>query len=136
MSRIISSSSSSLLRSSERSVIFFSTRQGWWNGRHRLDVHGVIRGDWELHWAREGRPWGVEEDRTGFGDLRLFDLERDPFQREDVSADHPQIAARLRQLVLEDLERARRRKPKYGVGVGRGGARLLSELGYAGPEEE
>ncbi|MDP6540360.1 MAG: sulfatase, partial [Planctomycetota bacterium] len=34
--------------------VFFSTHQGFWNGRRRQEIYGVIDGDWELHWCRNG----------------------------------------------------------------------------------
>ena len=70
---------------------------------------------------------------------RLYDLEADPGEARDVAADHPDVAAQLRQ----KLERMRRAARKLGEEYGRAGDLQLSGgetgsiegLGYVGGDD-
>ena len=58
---------------------------------------------WEFHEGgfaqavRQG-PWKLVKQRPKFG-YELFNLDQDASERKDLSAQHPDIAARLRQLM-------------------------------------
>lgn len=72
--------------------IFFSTRQGWWNGRGNQPLYGLRQGDHTLVFAPEGEPWGGGPA----GAVTLRDAARDPAEREDFAAREPELVARLR----------------------------------------
>ena len=114
----------------EERPIFFSTHQGFWNGVKRLTIYGVIDGDWELHWCREGAPWGERWKPGGEGQVRLFHLPDDPGQLRDVAVLEPQVVARLKEELIAHLQEAARLKPKLTVGVGARAANELQKIGY------
>ncbi|MDP6410018.1 MAG: sulfatase [Planctomycetota bacterium] len=114
--------------------VFFSTHQGFWNGRRRQPIYGVIDGEWELHWCRRGGPWGGAP--AAGGDRRLFHIATDPDQRTDVAAEHPERVAELDALLREHLRQADRRKPRYTVGGGGRTEQMLRDIGYVDRDEE
>ncbi len=68
--------------------------------------------DWgELLVAARDRRWKLVHDVVAGRDV-LFDLDVDPHEREDVSARHPQRAARLRRHALAFLHEANRARPR------------------------
>jgi arylsulfatase A-like enzyme len=115
----------------ERDVVF-STAHGWWNGIQRQPIYGLRNGDWVLHWAPEGLPWGVKKQDPNAvpGERRLYDLAHDPLEREDLSAREPERAdamqARL-QTMIEELK-ARRTTPALEAGAAT--IELLRDVGY------
>lgn len=114
--------------------IFFSTHQGFWNGRRRQVIYGIIDGEWELHWCRAGGQWGQAPEPGG--DRRLFHLTSDPEQRHDVAAEHPERVRDLEALLLEHLQQADRRKPRYTVGSGGRTDQMLRDIGYIDRDEQ
>lgn len=120
----------------EESPTYFSTRKGWWNGKHPLDIYGMREGAWELHWAPQGAPWGVEIPPRN-GDLRLFDVEQDPAQHHDVAALHPDLVASLLERLREHVGNAIERRPARTLGAGERSLQELAGIGYiqAGDQE-
>ncbi|HOX90064.1 MAG TPA: hypothetical protein P5024_11205, partial [Burkholderiaceae bacterium] len=51
---------------------------------------GIRQGDWKLIW-RAPLPEGIE----------LYDLAKDPYEKNNVAAQHPEVVARLRQRANE-----------------------------------
>lgn len=117
-------------------TVFFSTDHGWWNGRlERLRLFGLRSGNWVLHYAPSGRPWGAAWDSDpGEGEVRLFDLSTDPGQQIDRSAAEPALALELRQRILEHLRSASERRPTRVLRAGSSTMEMLHELGYAGDD--
>jgi len=138
--------------------VFFSTKQGWWNGHFRTELYGMRLGKWELHWAPHGSDWGSKEGPEG-GQLRLYDLEADPEQREDlVDGQHERVleivrrgegtrqlrpddepldrAADLLVLLRAHLKYARSGRPGSSVGAGKRDRHGLESLGYSGRDDE
>jgi len=82
---------------------------------------------WRLIRGKEGAP-------------QLYDLERDPYELEDVAARHPEIAARLDRALLAEVERQKRREAIHAQGAEEGGApdpkhlEELEKLGYTSGE--
>jgi arylsulfatase A-like enzyme len=112
--------------------VLFSTRHGWWNGVFRQPLYGLRSGDWVLHWAPEGLPWGVKKKDPGAspGQRRLFDLRADPLEREDLAGREPERADEL-QARLEAMVKAledRRTAPALEAGAAT--LKLLQDVGY------
>lgn len=84
----------------------------------RLTKQAVVEGDWKLHRY-------VEEDR-----VQLFDLRKDPGETTDVAAQHPEVVARLRDLVERNLGVEAGAVDAQGV-VGPQVLEKLKALGYA-----
>lgn len=73
-------------------------------------LQAVRAGKWKLHFphpyralrtpGRDGRPGAYEAART---DLALYDMERDPDERNNVASEHPDVVERIKRLA----ERAR-----------------------------
>ncbi len=112
--------------------VYFSTRKGWWNGRHPQPIFGVRRGPWILHLAPQGAPWGAPPGADG--DTRLFHLGTDPLESRDLDVERAALAADLR-AALEG-RRAERRARRHAPHVPAGEATLevLRALGYIGDE--
>jgi arylsulfatase A-like enzyme len=117
--------------------IYFSTKQGWWNGKKRLDLYGVRDGGWELHWAPKGADWGAPSAPDD-GQFRLYDLSNDPEAKLDVAAQHPERAGALLEQLRDHVGRAIEGRPKLTVGAGARSREALIGIGYIqlDPEEE
>ena len=115
--------------------IFFSSRQGWWNGTWKTNLYGLREGDWELHWAPEGASWGESEPPPD-GQIRLFDLRTDPEQHTDLAEREPERAAEMKERLRAHLETARRDEPRQSIGAGKQGLQGLDDIGYAGGDED
>jgi arylsulfatase len=117
--------------------IYFSTKQGWWNGKRRQDLYGVRSQGWELHWAPTGADWG-EETGPEFGQYRLYDLTSDPQARHDLAAAEPERASAMLQQLRDHVGRAIEGRPKLTVGAGARSREALIGIGYIqlDPEEE
>ena len=118
--------------------IFFSTTHGWWNGRlDRQPIHGLREGRWVLHHAPLGGDWGQPKKLAPpGGQVRLYDLESDPFEHTDVAEQHPERVAQMRQRLNEHLERQRAQRTATSFGAGSATMRMLGAIGYLGEEEE
>ncbi|HEX6884075.1 MAG TPA: sulfatase [Planctomycetota bacterium] len=111
----------------------FSTRQGWWNGHAQQPLYGLRRGSEVLHFAPEAAPWGASE-RPGPGEVRVYDLARDPDEQRDLAAEDPARARALR-AELERLLGAMRARTQPSGAVDPGTLERLRGLGYVGEEE-
>jgi arylsulfatase A-like enzyme len=105
---------------------------GTWSDR----IFTVRTGRWRLVWNPEGRE-PVEEPPGPYPvpALALFDVERDPLERHDCSADHPEVVAELRDELhrwMEGLEPCL--VGDRGLSDERRAA--LGELGYLGADAE
>ena len=112
--------------------VFYSTETGWWHGHRRTPILGVRIGDRVLHWAPRGGDWG-KSAREG-GQVQLFDSERDPYERVDLSEEEPDVVRRLL-LCIQEQRRAAKAK-RFGPPVEAGAATLesLREVGYLGED--
>ena len=123
-----------LLASGRRAPIaLFSTENGWWNGRFRQPLLGVRRGDHVLHFAPQGRAWGVAESGSG-GERRLYDLATDPREERDLAARAPQLADELQALLEERTAELRARRTTNVVPAGEATLEYLRQIGYIGEE--
>jgi arylsulfatase A-like enzyme len=109
---------------------FFSTRQGWWNGYARQALFGMRLGTSVLHYAPEAAPWGGTQ--PGPGEIRLYDLARDPDEREDLAAHEPERARVLREALLEHLARLEQRRTTTALPPDPGTLERMRALGYVG----
>ena len=118
--------------------VFFSTTHGWWNGRRgRQPIHGLREGRWVLHHAPSGGDWKQPEELAPpDGQLRLYDVESDPFERTDVAERHPERVAAMRRRLDEHLEKQRAQRTATSFGAGSATLRMLGAIGYLGEEEE
>jgi arylsulfatase A-like enzyme len=110
--------------------LFFSTRQGWWNGWAQQPLFGLRRGTSVLHLAPEAAPWGART-RPGPGEARLYDLARDPDEAHDLAQEQPERARALRD-ELEQLLRSFRTHAAPSAEVDPGTLELMRGLGYVG----
>ncbi len=117
-------------------TVFFSTDHGFWNGRiERLRLFGVRSGDWVLHFAPSGRPWGAAwESDPGEGQVRLFNLAADPRQTIDRSRDEPALALELRRQIVAHIQHAGESRPARVLGAGSSTLEMLREIGYVGDD--
>jgi hypothetical protein len=89
-----------------------------------------------LHYAPEGRPYGALAPADG-GEWRLYDLARDPEEREDLAARDPERARALREELLRRIgELEARRAPRPATGGDAATQEMLRGLGYIGDEKD
>ncbi len=118
--------------------VFFETHKGWWNGRQFVTIHGVLAGDFILHWAPTGLPWEASSGSDpGPGQLRLYQRLDDPLQTQNLAATQPERARELQALIRARLafdgEQAAGRSAGHGAtGAGAGTLEMLRAVGYAG----
>lgn len=111
-----------------------STAEGWWNGHHRTPLFGLRKDNWVLHNAPRGGPWRGRP--TTGGEWRLYDLERDPTEREDLA----ELEATRAEEMLEELKQRvaelSSRAPDRVFG-GAGSTRaMLERVGYVEAGDE
>jgi arylsulfatase A-like enzyme len=114
-------------------AVYFATTHGSWNGRKgRQPIYGVREGRWALHYAPQGSDFGVPAAQAPEGgQVKLYDLEADPGEQRDVSAQHPEVAARLRESVLDSLARqVAGQKGSVELGGGAATMEMLNGIGY------
>jgi hypothetical protein len=68
--------------------------------------------------------------------MELFHLARDPGELEDLSVSRPEVAARLRALLMGRLAELERRRIGTDVPAGEATLRMLEHVGYGGDGEE
>ncbi len=96
-------------------------------------VAGVLADRWFLALHLVGHLPGNLPPQVPRHTVELFDLEADPDCRDDVSADHPDVARRLRALVVGWLGEAQP-LASSGAAVDESALAGLRELGYVGAE--
>lgn len=117
--------------------VFFDTRHGWWKGRQFVEIMGVRDGDWVLHWCPEGRPWDAPPaEAAPGGESLLFDLGRDPMERDDLSAEFPDRAEAMRELLARSRAELAAKRPETKVRAGEATLEMLRQAGYAGGDDE
>ena len=120
--------------------VYYGTMHGSWNlrpGRQR--IYGVRDGRWVLHFAPEGSDYGVPRAEAPVGgQVRLYDIVADPGEQTDVAADHPEVAERLRQMIMDSLaDQVAQQGTEGRIGAGPATMRMLEAIGYtAGKIEE
>lgn len=95
-------------------------------------LHAVRMGKWKLHFPHDYRTLGGRSGGTGGNPvpyqtahigLALFDLEKDPGETEDVSAQYPDVVAQIEKLadaMRQELgDSARKMEPRAARPVGR-----------------
>ncbi len=111
-----------------------STAEGWWNGHHRTPIFGLRKDNWVLHTAPSGGPWRGEP--TPGGEWRLYDLERDPNEHEDLAGrEAPRAKAMLDELRGRLVELSARAPDRVFGGSGSTRA-LLERVGYVEAGDE
>ena len=125
-----------LLRPStlESTPVFFSTSRGWWNGHRNVDIHGVRRGDWELHFAPKGAAWGADKPSRE-GECRLYHVPSDPGLDVDRADEEPSRTAELRALLESHIEREALKAPGTSFGAGKRSREALVGIGYIATDE-
>ena len=121
----------------ESAPLYFSTENGIWGPQNAQRVYGVRRENWVLHYAPSATRVGGPEHFEGepiAGDWRLFDLNIDPTEQDDLSRAEPERAAALRKLLLDNL--AEQVENRHGGRITSGDAMLemLRNIGYTGNE--
>ena len=106
--------------------VLFTTTRGSWKTRENVRIAGLTDGSWKLNLVLDGAPSG--------GELELYDIARDPGEREDLSASRPAEVARLRALLLERLGALEARRIGTDVPAGEATLQMLEHLGYGGDE--
>jgi arylsulfatase A-like enzyme len=119
-----------------RGALFFSTRQGYWNGAGRQPLFGLRQGDAVLHFAPEGAPFGryAGPEAPPEGELRLYDLARDPRELRDLAAEDPARAQALLALLRAQLA-GREARSLGSAAADPATLESLRRLGYVGPGE-
>lgn len=111
-----------------------STAEGWWNGHHRTPIFGLRKDNWVLHTAPKGGPW--RQDPVPGGEWRLYDLSRDPEERQDVAGrEAPRAEAMLEELKERMVELSSRAPDRVFGGEGSTRA-LLERVGYVDAGDE
>jgi arylsulfatase A-like enzyme len=108
----------------------FSTHQGWWNGYARQPLYGLREGSRVLHLAPRAAPWGGSQ--PGPGEVRLYDLEHDPLEREDLATLEPERAQAMHQALLVELERLGKRRAGTVLAPDPATLERMRGLGYVG----
>ena len=132
------SSSGVLLQKPESIVaqpVYFSTVLGFWNGVIQTTIYGVRDGDWVLHFAPDGGPWGTDADerlllKTLDGKVRLFDLVNDPLEKNDLADMEPERVKTLLRLIQERLAASEERAIEGTLASGEGTVDMLKAIGY------
>ncbi len=117
--------------------LYVHTAKGIWNDRSMMPLFGLIEDDWSLHWASRGVPFAsAPRADPGPGQWHLFDRTSDPTEQHDVSSQHPEVAARMREQLVKWRDDAERKRPK-SHGAGASTRNMLIGVGYVdGAEEE
>ncbi len=114
-------------------AVFYATTHGRWNGRRgRQPIYGVRDGQWVLHFAPKGSDFGVAARKAPVeGQCKLYNVEQDPAEQLDVSAQHPQVTERLRTLILDSLsQQLARQQGSVKLGGGAATMKMLDGIGY------
>ena len=98
-------------------------------------IYGVRDGDWVLHFAPDGGPWGTDADerlllKTLDGKVRLFDLVNDPLEKNDLADMEPERVKTLLRLIQERLAASEERAIEGTLASGEGTVDMLKAIGY------
>ncbi|MFT7679822.1 MAG: arylsulfatase A-like enzyme [Planctomycetota bacterium] len=126
----------SLLEAKSEPVLF-ETSKGYWKGSNETLILGLREGEWVLHWAPAGRPWGTPPAAAPKGgEMRLYNLATDPGETKDLAAAQPERAEAMRQRLLSARAEAEAAAPTRKDRAGAGTHALLQAIGYAGEDDE
>ena len=113
----------------EEEVLGYSTEHGWWNNWHRVPIQGLREGRWILLFAPGAGAWRGKRPTPG-GEFRLYDVEADPKQLQDLAAEHPErVAAMLARLKLRTQTQEELRT-SIPIGAGDETLEMLQGIGY------
>lgn len=120
--------------------VFFSTVLGYWNGVIQTTIYGVRDGDWVLHFAPDGGPWGTSEEeratlKTLDGKVRLFNLANDPLEKIDRAETEPEQVQTLLRLIQQRLAESEVRAIEGTLASGEGTVDMLKAIGYLDGQE-
>lgn len=115
--------------------VYFSTVMGFWNNVVQTNIYGVRDGDWVLHFAPDGGPWGTTREerlaQTGLeGKVLLYNVALDPLEMNDLSSAEPDQVQRLLTLIRNRLEESDKRALKGTLASGEGTMDMLKAIGY------
>lgn len=115
--------------------VYFSTIMGYWNGIIHNTVYGVRDGDWVLHFAPDGGPWGTSLEQRQAQDsldskVRLFNVREDPREQNDLAASEPARVATLLRLIQRRLAESSARALPDTLASGEGTMDMLKAIGY------
>jgi len=117
--------------------LFYSTEHGWWWNANRISIHGIEEWPWVLHSIPFGLEWGVKKGSDpGAGQVRLYNLESDPGEKNDLSKAEPYRAETMLETLKEHLRTDLSARKGRARGAGEGTRDLLRRFGYAGDGEE
>jgi arylsulfatase A-like enzyme len=109
--------------------VLFTTARGSWKSRENVPLVGLTDGSWKLNLVLDGDSPGGS---GSVADVELYDLRRDPGEREDLAASRPEEAARMRATLLERLRALEARRIGTDVPAGEATIQMLEHLGYGG----
>lgn len=122
------------LRRSAGEPILFSTRRGWWNGRHPLNILRMRLKDKVLHFAPEAFPWPGGEAVPNFR-CRLFDFSQDAKERRDLAMQDALWVEGLRKVLYEKVETLEKRRRSPSIRAGDATLEMLRGIGYIGGDD-
>src|SRR5262245_4850407 len=108
--------------------VLFTTTRGSWKSRENVPLAGLTDGNWKLDLVLDGAPDGTPAG----ADVELYDIQKDPGEREDLAASRPDETARLRALLLERLSALEARRIGTDIPAGEATIQMLEHLGYGG----
>lgn len=85
----------------EERPVFFSTTSGLWGDQYPVELHGVRRGPWVLHYAVE--PAELDDEQR----VHLYHVGDDPGQRVDKRTEEPEVVRELLRILHAELAGSR-----------------------------
>jgi arylsulfatase A-like enzyme len=103
--------------------------------RFAIEANGfsasILSGKWMLLFGLRPTRSNTDTTRKWLHNVALYDIEADEACQEDVSGQHPEVAAQLRRLMVRWLDQGQQNRWKEeAIGSAAEVARQLNELGY------